>query len=29
MILMTESKDGKLKFVAPIGEDIPSGATVR
>ena len=29
MILMTESKDGKLKFVAPIGEDIPNGATVR
>lgn len=29
MILMTESKDGKLKFVAPQGEDIPDGATVR
>ena len=29
MILMTESKDCKLKFVAPQGEDIPDGATVR
>jgi methionyl-tRNA synthetase len=28
MILMTETKDGKLKFIAPVG-DVDNGATVR
>jgi methionyl-tRNA synthetase len=28
MILMTETKDGKLRFVAPVG-DVDNGATVR
>ena len=29
MILMTESKDGKLKFVVPDGEDVGNGETIR
>jgi methionyl-tRNA synthetase len=29
MILMTESKDGKLKFVVPQGDDVGNGETVR